>query len=251
MGFASSSEQIGNYQAALKLKLLLSTLVSSLGNIFLPRLSQNFKEKNMTSYWHTVNKSLRYTCFISFPIIGLFLTCSDNIILLFCGSKYTYAAAILKVLVVTVLFVGISTVTGIQILLSMEKEKCLFISIVAGTAVNFVMNLLLIPRYHGLGAAFTTVCAEFVVLIVQLIFLRRACVKLPLISFMKKPFFGAAAAFLAVFFFQKIITLSTFFNLLLSCLLFASVYFVVLFILKEEILREILSILKKRSRHEF
>ena len=45
-------------------------------------------------------------------------------------------------------------------------------SIVAGAVVDFTLNLVLIPRYASTGAAFATVMAETIVVIVQFIYLR-------------------------------------------------------------------------------
>ena len=249
MGFASSTEQIGNYEVALKLKLLLTTLVSSLGNVFLPRLSQCYQEQRLDDYWRTIHKSLRFVCFLSVPMIAFMWTCANEVILLFCGAAYVYAGTILKILIAAVLFIGLSTVTGIQVLLSMGKEKSLLLSLVLGSALNFCLNLLLIPRYQGAGAAFATVCAEGLVLLVQLRCLRGA--PLPLLSLLKKPLCAAISATAGVLVLRHFLALGAFGSLLLSGILFAALYAGVLYIWKDPILLEILAILFRREKkHE-
>lgn len=247
MGFVSSLEQVGNYEVALKLKLLLTSLVSSLGNVFLPRLSRHYQENKMDAYWDTVHKSLRFVCFLSLPMIAFFWMFAGDVILLFCGAKYPYAGAILQVLMVAVLPIGLSTVTGIQVLLSMGKEKSLLLSLVLGSALNFFLNLLLIPRYHGVGAACATLCAEILVLLVQLFCLRG--MRLSLLSFLAKPFAGAALATGGVLLLGQFLTVGLFSTLLISGLLFAALYFGLLFLWKEPISREIMTILLKRDRN--
>jgi O-antigen/teichoic acid export membrane protein len=247
MGFVSSEAQIGNYEVAIKIKVLLSTLVSSLGNVFLPRLSKNYKDKDMDAYWHTVNKSLCYNSFFSLPIIGFVLISADEIIMLFCGKDYIYAAMILKIIIICILFIGITTVTGIQVLLSMEKEKYLFASIVIGCVVNFVLNLLIIPKYHGAGAAFTTTCAEVVVFIIQIAVLRRFKVKIHLFDVMKKPLAGSVIALLGAIGFKAVCDIPALVKLGLMGMVFALIYIATMLVFKEEIMRDVISLFKRKK----
>lgn len=250
LGLLGSRLQTGNYEAALKIKLLLSALVSSLGNLFLPRLSQYLKEENMNAYWHTIYKSLRYNSFISLPLIGYFLLESNVIITFLCGNEYAYAGNILKILVLTVFLIGFSTVTGIQILLSMNKEKNLLCSIVVGTGINLVMNWLLIPCFYGVGAAAATVCSESAVLLTQILFLRKMKIEIPILSLSGKPFSGTAAAVLTVLALQMWIPMDGFYEIIVTAMVFGTVYAMVLLMLKDEIASDIVRMILYRGKDE-
>ena len=78
----------------------------------------------------------------------------------------------IQLLMITLLLIGLSNITGIQILTPMGRENLVLKSILCGAAVDFVLNLILIPNYASSGAAFATVMAELVVLVVQCIYLR-------------------------------------------------------------------------------
>lgn len=247
LGFLSTDAQVGNYEVALKLKLLASSLVSALGNVFLPRLSRNYAKNDIEAFKHTVTKSLRYNCVISLPIFGFFLINSDVIISLFCGNEYTYSADILKVLMIAVVLIGISTVTGIQILLSVNKEKGLFVSLLAGSLVNLVLNFGLIPVLHGFGAAITTVCSEAVILIVQLIFIRKIKISLPFFDIMIKPLVGTVFATAAAFISIKLLSTGGIVKLLVPAGCFGIVYVGILLLWKEEILTEMLRLFFRRK----
>ncbi len=250
MGFVSTAEQIGNYEAALKLKLLLTALVSSLGNVFLPRLSRQYKEQNMHDYWNTAHKSLRYACFVSLPIIALLWICGDEMILLFCGAEYVYAGTILKLLGAAIFFIGVSTVSGTQLLLSMGKQKQMLLSLAVGCLLNFVMNLWLIPLYQGAGAAFSTVCAELFVVLVQLLCLWRMQVRLPLLDAVKKPLCGVGLSTACVLLLQRFTSLSLFWSLAVTGLVFAAVYIGVLWVIREPILCEMMEFILRKGNHE-
>lgn len=249
LGFLSSGTQVGNYEAALKIKLLLSAVVSSLGNVFLPRLSRNYSRKDMVSYWNSIRKSLRYNCVISLPMLGFLLIGADDAMLLFCGSEYIYAADILKVLSIAVFLIGVSTVTGIQSLLSMEKEKELFWSLVTGSIVNFILNFCLIPKYHGVGAAIATVCSETVILGVQLIFLKRLGVSIPLLKVILKPFIGTVGSFFITAVVSLICPFDGMIQLFVLGICFVLAYGIILLLLKEEIIIEVKEVLFGRKKN--
>ena len=68
----------------------------------------------------------------------------------------------MQLLMITLLLIGLSNITGIQILTPMGRENLVLKSILWGAAVDFVLNLILIPNYASSGAAFATVMAELV-----------------------------------------------------------------------------------------
>ena len=76
------------------------------------------------------------------------------------------------ILMPTVLLIGLSNITGIQILTPQNMEQKVLNSIICGAVVDFILNLILIPRIASSGAALATTIAEIVVLIVQCIYLK-------------------------------------------------------------------------------
>ena len=68
----------------------------------------------------------------------------------------------------TLLFIGLSNITGIQVLVPMEMESVVLRSEIVGAAVNLIVNYMLIPRLASTGAAIGTLVAEFTVLLVQI-----------------------------------------------------------------------------------
>lgn len=70
------------------------------------------------------------------------------------------------------LLMGTTNVIGTQYLLPTKKQKEYTLSILAGIAVNFVLNIILIKLWNSIGASIATVASELVVLIVQLYMVR-------------------------------------------------------------------------------
>lgn len=92
---------------------------------------------------------------------------------LLAGRGYHGAVMPMRILIFTVILTGLSSITGMQILIPSNRENCTTISTVAGAAVNLAVNAAAIPRFAASGAAVGTVSAELTVLAVQVIFVRK------------------------------------------------------------------------------
>ena len=86
------------------------------------------------------------------------------------GEAFLGATIPMQVLMPTLVFIGLSNITGIQILVPEGKEKTLLISISAGALLNLILNAIWIPYWGATGAAISTTIAEALVLAVQIWF---------------------------------------------------------------------------------
>ncbi|UNT93532.1 polysaccharide biosynthesis C-terminal domain-containing protein [Allobaculum sp. Allo2] len=77
------------------------------------------------------------------------------------------------VLMPTILLIGLTNITGMQILVPQNEEKTVLYSVIGGALVDFLLNLALIPLLGSTGAAIGTLAAETAVLIIQFARLRR------------------------------------------------------------------------------
>lgn len=247
LGILSTERHVGYYEVALKLKVLTSALVSSLGTVFLPRLSRDYDRKDMEAFLHTVYKSIRYNCVLSFAAAAFCLVNAEPVIVIFCGESYAFSSEILKVIMPAVILIGISTVTGIQILISINEEKGVFLSLVTGGIVNLILNMLLIPRMQGVGAAIATVCSEGVIMMIQMLWMKKKNMSLPIGSFIWKPMLSALAAMIVSWLALNAVHSVIFFRLILSACCFGIIYVGMLIVLKESIVLEILQFVFRRN----
>ena len=101
-----------------------------------------------------------------------FVIFAEDTVLLLSGGAYRASIPSMMIMMPTVFFIGLSNITGIQVLTPQNEEKRVLYSILWGAGVDLILNLVLIPKYASFGAAFATVIAELVVLIVQCIYLK-------------------------------------------------------------------------------
>ena len=184
-------------------------------------------------------KALNFVVVAAVPLMLYFIYFARQGIFLLSGEDYAGAILPMQIIMPTLLFIGLTNILGIQILVPMGREKTVLWSMIAGAAVDLVCNLLLIPRFAAAGAALSNMLAEAVVLLVQIIALRREV----LASFRSIQYWKVVFALLAgtaASVWVAGLGLGSFWALALSACLFFAAYGLVLLVLKERLVCEVM-----------
>lgn len=171
--FMKTSTDVGYYDAAVKVKNILVSLVTSLGTVLLPRLSFYIESGKTKEFRAMIAKAVNFVLLLSFPLTIYFAFYARESILLLSGSAYMGSVLPMRVITPTVIMIGLSNVLGIQVLVPTGKENMVVISVAVGAIVDLVLNTIYIPKYGATGAAIGTLAAEIVVLIIQVVYLRK------------------------------------------------------------------------------
>ena len=172
LGFMTTNTDVGYYDAAVKVKHVLVTMVTALGAVLLPRSSWYVEQGRMDDFRRMTQKALRFVLMAASALMVYFILYAKECILVLSGEAFLPAVPAMWIIMPTVLLIGLTNVIGMQTLVPLEKEKTVLQSEIAGAVTDLVLNLILIPRYKAAGAAIGTLVAETVVLIVQYAALR-------------------------------------------------------------------------------
>lgn len=246
LGFMTSDETVGYYNAAVRIKSILVSIVTSLGAVLLPRASYYVERGEMDRFRQITRKALNFVFLAAVPMMIYFMVFARQGIFLLSGENYAGAVRPMQWIMPTLLFIGLSNVLGIQILVPLNREKVVLWSIIAGAAVDVVLNVALIPQYGASGAAAATSVAELVVLAVQFFVLgKEATGAFAAVSFGK--LLPALAVGIAAASWVLLMQWGSFVTLLLSGILFFGSYLAMLLALKEEMVKQLLMQLLKRK----
>lgn len=238
LGFMTSDADVGYYNAAVKIKSVLVSVVTSLGTVLLPRASYNIENGLFDEFWRISRKAINFVFVIALPMMIYFILFAQEGILFLSGSAYYNAVVPMQVIMPTLLFIGLTNILGIQILVPLGKEKIVLYSEIAGAVVNLIINSLLIPLYTSVGAAIGTLAAEFAVLVVQYSALRNDVADI----FRSIHYFRLITAIIfgsAVSLWVKFFKLNNFETLAITAVLFFGIYCIFLLLTKEEMVVEI------------
>jgi O-antigen/teichoic acid export membrane protein len=247
LGLMKGDAQVGIYTAAIKVKSIMVTLVTSLGTVLLPRLSYYVEQKKKKEFHSLVSKAFSFVLLFAIPCCIFFTVFARQVVLILSGTEFEPAAVPMIILMPTIVLIGLSNITGIQILVPTGKEKLVLLSVAAGAAVDFVLNLIFIPLWGASGAAFGTLAAEAVVLVVQMHYLKKLLQKImPTIEW-KQLLFGLVIAVPVLLLFAALSSFGNFMTVLTGAILFFGVYALVLFASKEQIMMSVLRQLLARK----
>ena len=246
LGFMTSDETVGYYNAAVRIKTILVSIVTSLGAVLLPRASYYVEHGEMEQFHNITRKALNFVFLAAAPMMLYFILFAKQGIFLLSGENYAGSVIPMQWIMPTLLFIGLSNVLGIQILVPLGKERVVLWSIVAGAVTDVLLNVLLIPQFGASGAAAATSAAELVVLVVQFAVLgKTAGTAFGAVSYWKLLLALAVGVGLSVW--APVLGWGSFFTLLLSAALFFGSYLAVLLITKETLIHELMKQLLKKK----
>lgn len=169
LGFMKSDADVGYYNAAVKIKSILVSIVTSLGVVLLPRASYYVEHRLMDEFYRITRKAINFVFLIATPMMVYFILFAKEGIYFLSGSAYEGSIVPMQLIMPTLLFIGLTNIMGIQMLVPLGKEKIVLYSEIAGVIVDLFLNTLLIPSMASSGAAIGTLAAEAVVWLVQYI----------------------------------------------------------------------------------
>lgn len=238
LGFMSNDTAVGLFTAASKLSHMLLGVSSALGTAMLPRMSNLLANGEMERFISMYRKSMRFMVGISLPmVIGIIIT-APVLINIFAGGSYYKAGLTLQLLAPTIVMISVSCVAGIQVLYPMGKVNIVILSSGIGAIINFVLNLVLIPKYAQDGASISTSIAEAAVAISMLIFARKR-ISFKFKDHSYKCYLIASIVMLALLLFTMHIFSNQIFNLLTMVFIGILSYIGVLLLMKETLIMEL------------
>ncbi len=245
LGFMATDEDVGYYNAAVRVKTILVSVVTSLGTVLLPRASYYVEHGLLDDFRRITKKAINFVFLVAAPLALYFILYARPGILFLSGPEYEGSVIPMMVIMPTLLLIGITNILGIQILVPQGKELQVMYSEIAGAVTDVIINAILIPRMQSTGAAIGTLAAEAAVLIVQYWVLRKEVGGAFRAVRYWKIIIGmllgtVCSMWVLIFDFSNIITL-----VITACLFFV-IYVVFLFCTKETLTVEILGQIRDR-----
>ena len=168
LGFINDDRSVGLYDIACKGKLVLLSLINAISTVLFPRLSYYLAENDICSYNKVLKKSISTIMGIAIPLSMFFIIEAKDVVIFLGGYDYEDAALCMQILMPILIISGFSNITGNQILLPHGKDISYMKAVISGAIVDVVLNLVFMPKYSLYGAAFATLMAEIVQMLLQL-----------------------------------------------------------------------------------
>ena len=232
LGALASTKDVGIYDQALKLVNILLTLVTSLGSVMLPRVSNLLSSGNHKAVNKMHEMSFLIYNLVIFPIMAGMLIINDDFVNFFLGKDFQEARYAIAIMIFRMFFIGWTNIMGIQILIPHNKNKEFMLSTTIPAIVSVGLNLLLLPKLGYIGAAIVSVLTEVLVWLIQLFYTRSYLREVPIIGSLIKIIISSGVMYGILLFIKQFLNVSAMINVGLYAVLGAIIYVSLILIFK-------------------
>lgn len=153
------SKDVGQYAAAVKLSEAWYFIPMVICNSLFPAIV-NAKATNFNLYERRMRNLYGFLVWGSISVAVLTTILGDWGVQLLYGNSYSGTASVLKIHIWAGIFVGLGVASS-KWYITENLQKYSFYRTLLGAVVNVTLNLILIPRYGIVGAAYATLIAQF------------------------------------------------------------------------------------------
>ncbi len=245
----TSSYENGCYEQSERIVRLALTVVTSVGIVVAPRVANLFAKNDIDGAKSYVYKAINVVWAIAIPIMLGLNVVSSIFIPLFLGEGFDLAVDLLEIFSFLVPVVSFAHIIGVSYLIPTRQQNVYTAAVTCAACVNYILNIIFISKIGALGAAIASVIAEGVGTGIQLCYCivkKQLSAKLILNKGWKYIISGLLMYFV-------LCGLKTIYppNVLGLGLMVCSgiiVYFTILFILRDELVRYYLKLILKNVR---
>ena len=191
LGLLIGGAVLGWYTAAHRVIIALHSFVWLYFYNFLPSIARA-SQQPLEFIKRLMRISLQTTAWVVILIAALGTAYAEFGITLLYGAQFAASAAAFQVLIWAI---PLTMFSGHYryMLIGFDKQKLEFFSALIGAAANILINLLLIPRYGLLGAAWAFIISEAIIWGSAYLFVRRTITIVPFLPHIWRPLTGGIA----------------------------------------------------------
>lgn len=243
IGYFFNAEIVGLYAFAYSLSWLPRIVIHSVNFVLFPNLAKISRQNN-DHFNVFFSMSQRIIFFFTIPAIVGLSSLSNEIISLVFSESYLESSFLIPIISSSLLFSAF-WVFGMSLLKIEKKTKLILVILLTLSVINVGLNILLVPLYGYVAAAFTTLLTFLISGIIGIIIMRRRKVKIDVVSIVKS-LISSALMFIFIYLTRDFV--SSILSLLILISISVVIYFVSQFIIKGVTLRDVNLILSMNKR---
>lgn len=233
---------VGYYYMAQRVASIISTLLLTLVQVTMPRLSNYLGKESRNEYLRLLKKVVKIYFIVLFPsAIGLFCL-SKEAIYIFGGKDFLGAVPVMFIFAMHMLVVGIEGVIANQIIYLHGKEKEDAILVLFGGVLNLIFNvtLSLTGTFNMVSAITTTLIANLIILILEYRMVKKDIkLDINLFAYDNIKYFYYSLIFIPITFGIKFVIANIIIACIVEVVICGLVYILILSITRDQVFHEI------------
>lgn len=170
LGAMSTSKNVAYYSYASRINKIFIQVINAFTIVIVPRIAFYYKEGRKEEFNRLLSKTLETIFVFGIPLVVGIQICASDAIELIYSSVFLPSANVLRILCWVLIISPVGYLLGSRVLLVTDHEKTMVLCVGIGAVVNVIGNAILIPRYVEYGAAIASVLSEIVVMVVYVNF---------------------------------------------------------------------------------
>jgi O-antigen/teichoic acid export membrane protein len=154
LGNMSTSEELGNYAAAVKFSEVWYFIPTVICSSVFPAIVQA-KQQSRQEYYAKIQQLYDFMSFLSLSIALVVAFTSENVLTRLLGAEYASAGTILTLHIWSGIFIFFGVARGNWLVIE-DMTRLSLITQLMGAATNVVLNIFFIKQYGAIGAAIAT-----------------------------------------------------------------------------------------------
>lgn len=178
LGLLTNNTLVGYYSIAEKIILAVNGLLNPISQALYPFISRTVKTDDKTRSIEFIRKITKIMTLVGIVLsAGLFIFAKPIILLLF-GQSYANSVIILQIISIVPFAVSLSTVFGVETMLTFNYKKAFTSIVMIGGIIDIVLGIILITLMKEIGIAISFATTEIFITIAMFIFLQRKGIKI-------------------------------------------------------------------------
>lgn len=242
-----TTNQVSYYDQAEKIVTIPLSLITAVSTVMMPRIANEFYNDNKKEIERLLFRAGEITLCMAMPLMFGIFCVARKFIPWYLGSEFKASATTIMILSPIVLMNSLAGISGKQYFTATNQVKILMKAYVTAAVMNVVINAILIPKYGYVGAAVATVISSAASVCIQYYYLLKQINLRGLGKIGLKYFVGALFMAVAIYLISRRMNASVM-TTVVQVFTGITVYFIYLVLTKDDILREMVSLLKNRKR---
>lgn len=167
LGILSDLDSVGIYENVYKISRVPVSIITAIGTVMLPKITKMIANGKKESALKYIDKSLSITLIVGIGCAFGLIAISEPFVKLYLGNDFSSGIPVLQLLSFVLIIIAWGNVFRMQYILPNKMDKIYLSSVLYGALINIILNIVLIPKSAGIGAAIASVISEFIVCIYQ------------------------------------------------------------------------------------
>ena len=154
LGLTSTVVMVGYFTNSLQLIVLLGTIIGSLNQVMLSRMSILQKEGNEDKFIKTLQMTIHIQLFFTIALMFGIIAMNEHLIGWFFGSDFYFVKKLIPILAPIIVFQQLHQGVADQFLVPKNEIRFNNLTMIIATTINVIVSLAFIPFFQVYGAIF-------------------------------------------------------------------------------------------------